>query len=61
MEPRRRPHVGDCYFAIYYDSQIGHGMRDRGLFCGRPYKECMVFTICTLIEVAHTRKARELV
>jgi len=38
MEPKRRHCVGDCNFAAYYDSQIGHGIRDIVLFRGRPYQ-----------------------
>jgi len=38
MEPRRRHCVGDCNFAAYYDSQIGHGIRDIALFRGIPYQ-----------------------
>ena len=28
MQPKKRHCIGDCNFAAYYGSQIGHGSRD---------------------------------
>jgi len=38
MEPRKKHCIGDCNFAAYYKSQIGHGVNDIVLYRGKPYQ-----------------------